>query len=316
MRVPWYLRKLFPSIALIRVSFFLTCVALGFALLAARAAKADIGELGLAAGRQLDHLHDLTADAETLLINGAQLSRATRYTPDAVSNVLDRVEDACMRNPGLLGQAMREVPADVLAKVKADKELPRSARNAIIRDEGGDGGMVICFVGAKPSSLRELGARLEHFLQTLELYELGDFRYVYAVRKGDQTRVTALWATGSVNLKRMFPEQGDAAGSDSTVTPRPPNARRTFTASAAGQSSGLRIYESRDGLAELDAFYSAEMQRRGFRVPEGAKQDGTTAFNHPDGQQVFVSTARIDDKSYVTLTETGSGVSSIAAEVN
>jgi hypothetical protein len=316
MRVPWYLRKLLPSIALIRVSFFLTCVALVFALLAARAAKADIGELGLAAGRQLDHLQDLTADAETLLINGAELSRATQYTPDAVSNVLDRVEDACMRNPGLLGQAMREVPADALAKVRADEELPRSTRNAIIRDEGGDGGMVICFVGAKPSSLRELGARLEHFLQTLELYELGELRYVYAVRKGDRTRVTTLWATGSVNLKRMFPEQGDAAGSDSALAPRPPNARRTFTASAAGQTSGLRMYESREGLAELDAFYGAEMQRRGFRVPEGAKQDGTTAFNHPDGQQVFVSTARIDDKSYVTLTETGSGVSSITAEVN
>jgi hypothetical protein len=315
MRVPWYLRKLLPSIALIRVSFFLTCVALVFALLAARAAKADIGELGLAAGRQLDHLQDLTADAETLLINGAQLSRATQYTPDAVSNVLDRVEDACMRNPGLLGQAMREVPADVLAKVNAE-ELPRSARNAIIRDEGGDGGMVMCFVGAKPTSLRELGARLEHFLQTLELYELGDFRYVYAVRKGDKTRVTTLWATGSVNLKRMFPEQGDAAGSDSALAPRPPNARRTFTATAAGQSSGMRMYESRESSAALDAFYGAEMHRRGFRVPDGAKQDGTTAFNHPNGQQVFVSIASIDEKTYVTLTETGLGVSSTAAEVN
>ena len=316
MRVPWYLRKILPSLALIRVSFFLTCVALVLALLAARAAKADIGELGLAAGRQLDRLQDLTADAETLLINGAQLSRATRNTPDAVSNVLDRVEDACMRNPGLLGQAMREVPADALAKVNADKDLPRSARNAIIRDEGGDGGMVICFVGAKPTSLRELGAKLEHFLQTLELHELGDFRYVYAVRKGDQTRVTTLWATGSVDLRRMFPDQGDAAGSDSALAPRPPNARRTFTASAVGQPSSVRIYESSEGLAELDAFYDAEMQRRGFKVPEGAKRDGTTAFNHPDGQQVFVSTARIDDKSFVTLTEAGLGTSSIAAEVN
>jgi hypothetical protein len=316
MRVPWYLRKVLPSVAVIRVSFFLTCVALGFALLAARAAKADIGELGLAAGRQLDHLQDLTGDAETLLINGARLSRATRYTPDAVSNVLDRVEDACLRNPGMLGQALREVPDDVLAKVKADKELPRSARNAIVRDEGGDGGMVICFVGAKPTSLRELGARLDHFLQTLELYELGDFRYVYAVRKGDKTRVTTLWTTGSVNLKRMFPDEGDAAGSDSSLAPRPPNARRTFTATAAGQASGMRIYESREDLGTLDAFYAAEMQRRGFQVPQNAKLDGTTAFNHPDGQQVFVSTARIDDKSYVTLTESGAGVSNISAEVN
>jgi hypothetical protein len=316
MRVPWYLRKLLPSIALIRVSFFLTCVALGLALLAARAAKADIGELGLAAGRQLDHLQDLTADAETLLINGARLDRATSYTPDAVSNVLDRVEDACMRNPGMLGQALREVPAEVLAKVNADKELPRSARNAIVRDEAGDGGMVICFVGAKPTSLRELGTRLDHFLQTLELYELGDFRYVYAVRRGDKTRVTTLWTTGSVNLNRMFPDEGDAAGSDSSLVPRPPKARRTFTASAVGQTSGVRIYESSENLATLDAFYGTEMQRRGFRVPEGAKVDGTTAFNHPDGPQVFVSTARIDDKSYVTLTESGSGVSNISAEVN
>jgi hypothetical protein len=147
-------------------------------------------------------------------------------------------------------------------------------------------------------------------------YELGDFRYVYAVRKGDKTRVTTLWTTGSVNLRRMFPDQGDAAGSDSALAPRPPKARRTFTATAAGQASGMRIYESHESLTALDAFYSAEMHRRGFRVPDGAKHDGTTAFNHPDGPQVFVSTARIDDKSYVTLTEAGSGVSSLTAEVN
>ena len=128
MRVPWYLRKVLPSIALIRVSFFLTCVALGFALLAARAAKADIGELGMAAGRQLDHLQDLTVDAETLLINGARLSRATRYTPDAVSNVLDRVEDACVRNPGMLGQALREVPDDAKAKQVYDS-LPQAGQD-------------------------------------------------------------------------------------------------------------------------------------------------------------------------------------------
>jgi hypothetical protein len=176
--------------------------------------------------------------------------------------------------------------------------------------------MVICFVGAKPTSLRELGAKLEHFLQTLELHELGDFRYVYAVRKGDRTRVTTLWTTGRVDIKRMFPAEGDAAGSDSALAPRPPNARRTFTASAAGQASGLRVYESVETVAALDAFYGAEMQRRGFRVPDGAKQEGTTAFNHPDGPQVFVSIARIDDRSYVTLTEAGSGVSSLTAEVN
>jgi len=314
MKAPWYIRRLFPSLAVLRVSFFLTCVALALAVLAARAARADIGELALSAGRQLDHLEDLTADSDALLINGAKFHRATNYTPDSVSHVLDRVEDACLRNPGLLGQAMREVPPSALAKIKADKELPRSARNAIVRDESEEGGMVVCFVGAKPTSLHELQERLEHFMQTLELYELGDFRYVYAVRKGDQTRVITLWTESGFNINAMFPSSGDAAGSDSALVPRPPHARRTLTAAAAGQPSGVRIYESTDSIEALDAFYGNVMSRRGFVVPPGARADGTTAFNHPEGSQVFVSLARFDDKSYVTLTEAKGRIASVAVE--
>jgi hypothetical protein len=312
MKAPWYIRRLFPSIAVLRVSFFLTCVALALAVLAARAARADIGELGLAAGRKLDHLEDFTADSEALMINGARFHRATSYTPDGVSHVLDRVEEACLRNPGLLGQAMREVPVQALAKINADKELPRSAKNAIIRDESEEGGMVVCFVGAKPTSLHELGARLEHFVQTLELYELGDFRYVYAVRKGDQTRVITLWTELSLNMNSMFPSTGDAAGSDSELVPRPPNARRTLSAAAAGQPSGVRIYESTESIEALEAFYGNAMRQRGF--VGAARAEGTTAFNHPEGPQVFVSLGRIDDKSYVTLTEARGRIASVAVE--
>jgi hypothetical protein len=248
------------------------------------------------------------------MINGARFHRATSYTTDTVSHVLDRVEDACLRNPGLLGQAMREVPLQVLAKVNADKELPRSARNAIVRDESEEGGMVVCFVGAKPTSLRELEARLQHFVQTLELYELGDFRYVYAVRKGDQTRVITLWTELGFNLNTMFPSTGDAAGSDSELVPRPPNARRTLSAAAAGQPSGVRIYESTESIEALDAFYNKAMSQRGFVVPPGARAEGTTAFNHPEGSQVFVSLSRMDDKSYVTLTQAKGRIASVAVE--
>lgn len=294
--------KALPSWATLRVSLYLTCVSCGVALLAARSVRADIGELGLATGRQLSKLEDLTAEAETLVVNGARFHHATAYTDQSVAEVLDRFEAECERKPGMLGQALRAVPAEAMAHL--DPEVPRFSRNAVVRDEAADGGMLACFVGIKPGSLAELRARLRHFSQTLNLADFGDLRYTYVVRKGKQSRVITLWTDSRLELTRMFPTSGDAAGSDSTLAPRPPASRRTFTAAASGTQFAVRLYESQQSTAALEAFYRRAMAERGFSVPEGASAQGTTAFSNRDGSQVFVSLADAEQgKTIVTLTQ-------------
>lgn len=308
-----FLSRLFPSMGTLRVSFYMTCVCSGLALLAARSVRADMGEVGLAAGRQLSRLEDLTNDAEVLLVNGARFHHASVYTSQSVSQVLDRFENECERNPGVFGQALRAVPAGAFEKVS--KHAAGSGKSAVIRDESADGGMLACFVGAKPGSLQDFRDRLAHFTKTHDLAEFGDLRYAYVMRKKEGTRVITLWTDTELSLSRMFPAQGDAAGTDSVLAPRPPASRRTFTASALGSPFGVRVYESTESETALQAFYESKMAERGYQVPENARRDGTTAFLKPDGAQVFMSLSTDGGKSFVTLTEASGQVASATAEV-
>jgi hypothetical protein len=295
----------------LRLSCFSTIACCGFALFGARAVRADIAELGMAMGRRLDRLEDLTSDAEALVVNGAQFRHSVTYTPEPVREVLDRFERECERDPGLLGQALRALPAG--AEARLDPRLPRASRNAIVRDESEDGGMLVCFVGARPTSLDELKDRLEHFSSTLDLGEFGELIYTYVARKGDETRVITLWTDSGLNLGRMFPASGDAAGSDSSSVPRPPQARRTLTAQALGLPLSVRIYESSLDETSLDRFYSRELAQRGFAAAEGAKVDGTTAFVNRQGGEVFVSLASLDGKAFVTLVEAPAQLAAVSA---
>ncbi len=305
--------RMLPSLSTLRVSFYFTCVSCGLALLAARSVRADIGELGLAAGKQLAHLEDLTSEAEVLLVNGARFHHASTYSAHTVAEVLDRFQVECEKSPGMLGQGARAIPESAMARL--DARVPRYSRNAIVRDESDAGGMLACFVGAKPGNLDELKSRLAHFSRTLDLAEFGDLRYVYASRKGDQTRVITLWTDSELNLGRMFPASGDAAGADSPLAPRPPASRRTLTAAALGMPFGLRIYESAQSERELNSYYTRVMAERGYSVPEGASAAGTTAFVKPDGAQVFVSLSSSDGTTFVTLTDAAGRIGSATAQV-
>ena len=314
MKLRSLLPRLFPSIGTLRVSLYFTCVTSLFAVLAARSVRADIGEMGLAAGRQLSRLEDLTKDAEVLLVNGARFHHATVYTSQSVSQVLDRFEAECERNPGAFGQALKALPAGALERLAHRPQ--RGGGNAVVRDESEEGGMLACFVGAKPGSLADFRERIAHFSQTLDLAELGDLRYAYVMRKAEGTRVITLWTDTDLNLSRMFPAQGDAEGTDSALAPRPPSSRRTFTATAADMPFGVRVYESTEAEPSLQAFYEATMKQRGFSVPENARRDGTTAFVKPDGTQVFMSLSSDDGKRFVTLTEASGQVAAVTAEVS
>jgi hypothetical protein len=306
-------RRLLPSLAMLRLSVYLTLVAIVFCALATRSVRADVGELGMAAGRQLSRLEDLTEGAEVLVVNGARFHHSSVYTDEPVSTVLDRFQAECERDPGLLARALHAVPAEGSATLA---KLPRASRNAVVRDESEAGGMLACFVGAKPATLAEAKERIAQLVKTRNLRELGDLRYTYAVPKGERTRVITLWTDSELDIARMFPARGDAAGSDSVLAPRPPASRRTLSATAADFPFGVRVYESERSQAQLETFYQRALEQRGFSKVSAAGEVHTDAFLRPDGVQVFVSLAVLDSKTYVTLTEAQGRVAtvSVAAE--
>jgi len=277
------------------------------ALLAARSVYADARETALLAGAELAKLGDLTSDSEALFVNGELVHRSTATVPEQVEAVLDRYEQYCDENPSLFARALAEQPKEHLDKVTRDLPSP-SFKQAVMREQKGDRGMVACFVDDRPGGVRELPGRLKKMMETGDLGELGKFRYAFAertkVRGVDATYVTTVWCDSKLNVGKMFPSEGDAAGADSTFVPRPAGGRRILSAAAAGQPFGLFAYEVAARPEELRTFYDGYFKGAGWRKWE-REEEGTSAYLRADGLQVFVSLAEQDHRTYATVVEGG-----------
>lgn len=306
MRPRTFLRLIFPSWAMLRLSAYLIFAFTLCSALAARVVYGQATEAALALGHQLIGLEDLTDDDEVININGERMHRSTAATADSVETVLDRFEEYCKKSPGALGQAMQGAMREYAPQL--ERRVPKGpVRSAVIRSEADGRGMVACFTDDKVSGLTGLGDSLKRFLKTSNLAEFGRFRYSYAERKGDKTFVATVWADTGLNMKTMFPATGDAQGSDSLVLPRPPNARRTLSAGAEGMPYALRMYVSQDSTASLTRFYTDHMAKHGWKLIGQKDSHKSFGYLRDDGYQVFLTIADQDGTAYVALTEAANG---------
>jgi hypothetical protein len=160
--------------------------------------------------------------------------------------------------------------------------LEDPGRLSILRGENAEEGQIACL--AQPAGARGLSALLERaqeFVASGDLSRVGDVRYV-AARKlaSGKTHVIAVWSEGELRIGSLFPEAGDAAGTDMADVPRPPDSTRPLCAMAPGRSFGLRLYDSSRPQHEVVAFYERELPSRGWEPlrmqPEArALPDGT-----------------------------------------
>jgi hypothetical protein len=310
------LRWIVPSRATLRVTTYGAFAFFLAALLAGRVLKADVTEAALAAGHELAQLADLLHGAETITINGERMHHASVHTEQDVATVLDRLEAYCTQSPNFVGRAMRDLSVELAKHGQADPPSHR-LKLGILRSQSEVRGMVACFVDDRPSGLREMGARLERFLRTSKISEFGQFRYAYVERTHNGgAHVVTTWADSGLDVGAMFPASGDAAGRDSGLLPRPPDAQRTLEAAAEGHPYSLRVYVSRARADVVRAFYADWMGRNGFAPAGGGQSTGdTSVFQREDGYQVFITLAESEGKTSVTLTEAGSRIMAVDATV-
>lgn len=272
------------------------------AALAARSVYADAREVGLAVGRQLASLEDITDGAYTIRVNGATLHRATARTPQSVSEVLDRFEAYCAASPSAIGRAVRDLPAALAEEV----DVPRGAgRLGILRDEVDDRGMVACFVedADDPDRSAAVVDRVKRFFDTGDFAELGRIRYVFAEARDGGSRVVTLWSDSSLLIGEMFPAEGDAPGTDPALVSRPEGSRRTFSAAVEGYPAGVRIF---DTAASPDAVARAadeELVAKGFVRAATDPSQAEAAYIRADGAQVFLSYTSEGGRTMVTILE-------------
>ncbi|GAC1548014.1 MAG: hypothetical protein NVS3B10_11720 [Polyangiales bacterium] len=113
-----------------------------------------------------------------------------------------------------------------------------------------------------------------------------------------------MWTEGSFDLKKMFPDQGDAPGTDVAHGLRPEQSRRVMSAYAEGAPYGLRVYETPLSPKQIFAQYDGAMPALGWQIyPDVIAADPTSrAFSREDVDLV-VTAERQGDSTMVSIVE-------------
>ncbi|MDB4944467.1 MAG: hypothetical protein JWP97_4001 [Labilithrix sp.] len=299
-------RLLVPSARSLRMGAYSGFAFGVLAVASGRAVYADVREVGLGMGHQLAKLEDLTGNAQLVTVNGAVVHRASAHTAQPVSEVLGRYEAYCKDSPGALGRAMSDIPG-ALAASAAIPQGPL-ARSSVVHEEQNGRGMVICFVDEPGAAARSLVQRLEDVSTSGDLSPLGHFRYAFAEPSKAGTHVVTFWSDGEINLKKMFPAEGDAPGSDSAVAPRPAGSRRTLSASVEGYPASVRIYESPAARPAVEQEVDAALRARGFT--RATRSESGSAYVRKDGAEIFVSLGDAGARTAVTIVESSATAAS------
>jgi hypothetical protein len=307
-------RKVF---AVMRVMTYLAFAFFVCAALGARVVYADLKEGSLEMGRELAPLNDVMGTTKNLFINGVHMNVSTAVIESTPRAVLDRFDGVCKDHPQFLARALEDIPSTLQATVA--KAAPNAdLRLGVMRAEANGDGALTCFMDDAPSSIRDLPERVKAFRESYDLSVFGRFRYVYAAKLDEKrTRVTTVWTDGSFSLKKMFPAEGDADGADSPVVPRPPNARRILSASAAQAPFGLHVYDSTDNRDEVRRFYDEEMGAMGWNpANDGVETHGTIVYVKDTGRMLYVTLSERKRHTLVTAIETARSDTTTEARIH
>lgn len=302
-------RLLLPQLRQLRLSMYLISVAAVLGVSSGYALYANAKDAALAFGAELAGLGDLTGGAAVLRINGERFHHATVVVRGDATALLDRIQAACADNPGALTRGLTEV-LELGQRQRLDLDVSSVLGRGGMRHESGGRGMLVCFVD--DGAPREVGfaERVAQFSRSGDVSVFGRVRYAYVEQTGDGlSRVSTLWADTALNLGRMFPVSGDAAGTDSRLIPRPPESVRVLSAAADGMPFLLAQYASRQSSAALSAFYRDQLGSLGFDAV--GTEAGGAAYLRRDGHHVLLSVLEQSGTTHVTLLEQSGALSSV-----
>jgi len=276
----------------------LALCALGLSLaFAARFVRAQIDDAMLSAGSSMMQLGERMGAQRprTIAINGAELRlRVSTAKGFTLSQVLDTFETRCRARSGQFHQQIgrRDVKA-------ALSDQQKSLLDGVLRTEREGHGAVACLdVGGRALDAKALTERLQAFAASGDVSKIGGLRFMRAETQADgSVLLVMLWSDGALNLKRMFPSEGDAPGVDFTGIPRPPQSRRLLSAWEQGEAPAMNLYTSgAKDPGEVDHFYRKELARAGFRlltpsVPKSTR-DARGLLFAKDGRTLVLSVSR------------------------
>lgn len=258
-----------------------------------RQAHAQLDESLLELGARMMHYDEAETQRapRDLVINGQVLRITTGTVARPLDAVLDVFEQRCADADGELTEQLLN-----LREEHGSDEDISMLEAPILRNEHGETGYVACIdLGPTSVTVPELAERLQAYNRSGDVAEIGDARYVFAEQSGTgeeaSTHFVALWTTGTFNMRRMFPAEGDAPGDDPNGVPRPPESRRVLQGFERGQPHRMTVFESRTDEADLERFFERELPENGWAVsvtPRETGRDVPTTFVAERGDAMTV----------------------------
>lgn len=256
----------------LRVAGFILCVAAAFIVYELHSARAQLDERMLEVGEHLMRYDEARRQDEPrgVVLNGERLWFSSGTTDHSVPTVLDYFEHRCSERDGKTARQIFDVAGI--------EELPDGPAGDLLdptmREGTEDRGYVACIDTGTEEPLRpgEVLDRVRAFNETGDLAEIGELRYVYARKGRSHTHMMAFWTQGSFMLKKMFPEKGDAPGSDVAGVPRPPDSRRIMSSYEEGHPYSATIYTgSSMGKKALERHYRELLPDEGWDFVDPAE---------------------------------------------
>ena len=270
----------------VRVMGLLSLVCLGSLYWCVRGARAESERTFVRLGERL-HAQlgtEFLGEPQALQINGQTLFVSAKSSWLSIHEILERFDASCdaTANVGeqlaLLPELLHspELAAAAVAIERTPSKLPGSfielllspTRLGVLRHESADEGHFVCF--SQPTPRRGLAAvvtAVRDFMASGDLSQLGHMRYVTAKKlDSGKTHVLAVWSEGPLLLSALFPESGDAPGTDMPGVSRPATSRRLFHAAAPGRDYAFRLYETARAADAVLAQYDHELPQRGWQA--------------------------------------------------
>ncbi len=236
----------------------------------------------------------------TVVINGAHLQLSVGASKRSVSEVLDHFQRRCASRSGGFGEQLQDA---LIAASQAQSVSHAAVLDGSYRIADETHGVVACLdTGRSVMSMEELARRAQRVTESGDLSQLGHLRFVSAERGDQRTVFVAMWTEGAINLRHMFPGDGDAPGVDHPGVPRPAGARRVLSAWEHGQDKAVNAYRvGNTSPTVARQHYIARLRADGFALlgdPNG-RADGTIAQR---GQQYIAATFSPADETSTLVT--------------
>lgn len=289
-----------------RVALYVGAVNLGVTYLLMRSAYAGaeraVQRFGVQLTKELGG--QLVGEPQAVSVDGQLMFLAAKETALPVKSVLDQFDGHCEAHSGGLREEFAKIPGFEQRKWALPESMRDPGRIGIIRSDAGHAsaseteGHLVCI--AQPGNgggVAGVVERVKEFLATGDVSRIGDMRYVAARKMADgKTQVIAVWTEGAFNIEAMFPDRGDAPGSDAPDVPRPPEAIRRLSAVVPERPYAVRSYDSTLAPAEVLTFYDRKLTAAGWETRPSAlsdagpelRPDETRAFTR-DGRALLVS---------------------------